>query len=75
LDFRLDLDAVAAALDAVERRCWLFENMPLDPLHRDWLRERAWVRTVHGTTRIEGNTLNGLEVEQLKDVSFERALG
>ena len=49
--------------------------MPLDPLHRDWLRERAWVRTVHGTTRIEGNTLNGLEVEQLKDVSFERALG
>lgn len=74
MDYRLDLAAVALALDGVERRCWLFDNLPLDPLHRDWLRERAWVRTVHGTTRIEGNTLNGLEVEQLLEGSTGRGL-
>jgi Fic family protein len=74
LDYQLDLAALAGALDQVERRCWLFENLPIDPLHRDWLRERAWVRTVHGTTRIEGNTLNGLEVEQLLEGSAARGL-
>lgn len=62
-----DEPAVADALDAVERRRWLFANLPLDPVHRDWLRRRAWVRTVHGSTRIEGNTLSDLEVDRLLD--------
>ena len=65
LDTLLDMARLRAPLDEAERRRWLFENLPLDPIHGDWLRQRAWVRTVHGTTRIEGNTLSDLEVEQL----------
>jgi Fic family protein len=66
--------AVAEPLDAVERRRWLFANLPLDPVHRDWLRRRAWVRTVHGSTRIEGNTLSDLEVDRLLDGVGVKAL-
>jgi Fic family protein len=62
------------ALDELERRRWLFENLPLDPVHRDWLRQRAWVRTVHGSTRIEGNTLSDLEVERLLEGEAGRSL-
>jgi Fic family protein len=43
-------------------------------VHRDWLRQRAWVRTVHGSTRIEGNTLSDLEVERLLEGVGGRAL-
>jgi len=43
----------------------LFENLPLDPQHAEWFRHRAWIRTIHGTTRIEGNSLNALEVEDV----------
>jgi Fic family protein len=67
LELLCDLSALAAPLDAVERRRWLFANLPLDPLHRGWLRQRAWIRTVHGTTRIEGNTLSDFEVDRLLD--------
>jgi Fic family protein len=74
LDTRLDTARLRPALDDVERRRWLFENLPLDPVHRDWLRQRAWVRTVHGTTRIEGNTLSDLEVEQLLEGAAGRTL-
>jgi Fic/DOC family len=74
LDTRLDTASLRSALDGAERRRWLFENLPLDPVHRDWLRQRAWVRTVHGTTHIEGNTLSDLEVEQLLDGAAGRTL-
>jgi Fic family protein len=74
LDTRLDTASLRPALDGAERRRWLFENLPLDPVHRDWLRQRAWVRTVHGTTRIEGNTLSDLEVEQLLEGAAGRTL-
>jgi len=67
MDLTYDPVALATALDAVERRRWLFDNLPVDPIHREWLRKRAWVRTVHGTTRIEGNTLSDLEVDRLLD--------
>jgi Fic family protein len=67
MDTHFDRDRLGEALDEVERRCWLFANLPLDPVHRDWLRRRAWVRTVHGSTRIEGNTLSDLEVDRLLD--------
>jgi Fic family protein len=74
LDTRLDTVSLRPALDEVERRCWLFENLPLDPVYREWIRQRAWVRTIHGTTRIEGNTLSDLEVEQLLDGAAGRSL-
>ena len=74
VDFQLDDARLLPALDAVERRCWLFDNLPLDPVHRAWLRERAWIRTIHGTTRIEGNTLNDFEVTRLLEGSSGRGL-
>lgn len=74
MDITYDGAALAAALDAVERRRWLFDNLPVDPLHREWLRKRAWVRTVHGTTHIEGNTLSDLEVDRLLDGIGGRSL-
>ena len=67
MDLHYDQAALTSALDDVERRRWLFANLPLDPVHRDWLRQRAWIRTVHGSTRIEGNTLSDLEVDRLLD--------
>ncbi len=67
MDVTFDQSILTEALDAVERRRWLFSNLPLDPVHRDWLRRRTWVRTVHGSTRIEGNTLSDLEVDRLLD--------
>lgn len=65
VDYRLDTDAIAPIIDALERRRWLFANLPTDPVHLEWFRHRAWVRTVHGTTKIEGNTLSDIEVEDL----------
>jgi Fic family protein len=53
------------SLSELDRRRWLFDSLPLDPTHAAWLRRRAWVRTIHGTTRIEGNTLSDVEVEAL----------
>lgn len=74
MDLHYDQAALTSALDDVERRRWLFATLPLDPVHRDWLRQRAWIRTVHGSTRIEGNTLSDLEVDRLLDGVGGRAL-
>ena len=57
--------ALKQALSNLDQRRWLFANMPMDPTHAEWMRRRAWVRTIHGTTRIEGNTLSDIEVEAL----------
>ncbi len=65
VDYHLDVSAVAALIDDLDRRRWLFANLPTDPVHLEWFRHRAWVRTVHGTTKIEGNTLSDIEVEDL----------
>ena len=64
MDARFDIEALRPGLDEVDLKCAIFENLPLDPLHPEWIRQRAWVRTVHGTTPIEGNTLSDLEVQQ-----------
>ena len=53
------------AVEELEQRRRIFDNLPLDPQHAEWFRHRAWVRTIHGTTRIEGNSLNALEVEDV----------
>lgn len=65
MQVRLRKDALAKLLGNLEERRWLFGRMPLDPTHAAWLRQRAWVRTIHGTTRIEGNTLSDVQVEAL----------
>jgi Fic family protein len=65
MKYRLRKAELRQSLSKIEQRRWLFDNMPLDPTHAEWLRRRAWVRTVHGTTRIEGNTLSDIEVEAL----------
>lgn len=65
MKYRLRKAVLRQSLGKLDERRWLFANMPIDPTHADWLRRRAWVRTVHGTTRIEGNTLSDIEVEAL----------
>ena len=63
--YRLDERSIAEPLAELERRRDLFANLPIDPTHAEWLRRRAWVRTVHGTARIEGNTASDIDVEAL----------
>jgi Fic family protein len=63
--WRLDRQAVVTRLSGLDDLRWLFANLGLDPRYADWFRHRAWVRTIHGTTRIEGNSLSDLEVEEL----------
>ena len=63
--YRLRGRALTKPLADLDQRRWLFDNLPMDPTHAAWMRRRAWVRTVHGTTRIEGNTASDVEVEAL----------
>jgi len=65
MDYRLDKQTTSGLLRKLEDLRWLFANLGMDPRYRDWFRHRAWIRTIHGTTRIEGNSLNDLEVEEL----------
>ncbi len=41
------------------------EGLPIDPTYEDWFRRRNRVRTIRGTTRIEGYTLDDEEVEEV----------
>lgn len=63
--YRLRGRSLAKPLADLEQRRSLFANLPIDPTHAEWLRRRAWVRTIHGTARIEGNTASDVEVEAL----------
>lgn len=63
--YRLRTRALATPVKDLEQRRWLFEHLPIDPTHAAWMRQRAWVRTIHGTARIEGNTASDVEVEAL----------
>ena len=63
--YRLRGRALTRPLADLDQRRWLFENLPIDPTHAEWMRRRAWVRTIHGTARIEGNTASDVEVEAL----------
>ncbi len=64
-DYRLTKRATLPSVGALDDLRWLFANLGIDPRYREWFQHRAWVRTIHGTTRIEGNSLNDLEVEEL----------
>jgi len=63
--YRIRSRALARPVQELGQRRWLFDHLPIDPTHAEWLRQRAWVRTIHGTARIEGNTLSDVEVEAL----------
>ena len=63
--YRLRGRALTKPLAELDQRRWLFDNLPIDPTHAEWMRRRAWVRTIHGTARIEGNTASDVEVEAL----------
>jgi len=63
--YRLRGRAVTKPLAELDQRRRLFDNLPIDPTHSEWMRRRAWVRTIHGTTKIEGNTASDVEVEAL----------
>ena len=65
VNYQLKTTQLRRALASLEQRRQIFDNLPLDPQHAEWFRQRAWIRTIHGTTRIEGNSLNALEVEDL----------
>ena len=61
----MQASALTKPLEDLDQRRWQFDNLPIDPTHEQWLRQRAWIRTIHGTTRIEGNTLSDGEGEAL----------
>ena len=63
--YRLRGRALTKPLADLDQRRWLFDNLPIDPTHAEWMRRRAWVRTIQGTARIEGNTASDVEVEAL----------
>lgn len=67
MEYLLDKQATVGPLARLEDLRWLFDNLGLDPRYRDWFRHRAWIRTIHGTTRIEGNSLNDVQVEEVLD--------
>ena len=52
--YRLRGRALTKPLADLDQRRWLFDNLPIDPTHAEWMRRRAWVRTIQGTARIEG---------------------
>ena len=72
MDARVDRERISVVQGELDRRRWLFEQLPIDPLHAGWFRRRAWVRTLRGTTRIEGNTLSDIEIEELLDDANRR---
>lgn len=74
MEFQLHRDQLVQPLGVLEDRRRLFARLPIDPTHAEWLRHRAWVRTIHGTTRIEGNTLSDIEVDELLSGSAGRGL-
>jgi len=49
-------------LKSIERDKWAFERLLLDPRYESWYRRRAIRRSLHHTTRIEGNTLREEQV-------------
>lgn len=65
MKYKLEGRSLTKPLEDLDQRRWLFNNLPIDPTHEQWLRQRARIRTIHGTTRIEGNTLSDVEVEAL----------
>lgn len=62
---RWDRDMASLVLTELDRRRSMFDGLPFDPQHAEWIRHRTWVRTLNATTRIEGNSLDDIQVEEL----------
>lgn len=60
-----DREMASLVMTEVDRRRSMFAELPIDAQHAEWIRRRTWVRTVNATTRIEGNSLNEIQVEEL----------
>ena len=52
-------------IERIETDKWVFERLILDPRYESWLRRRAMTRSLHHTTRIEGNRLNEEQVASI----------
>ena len=65
MKYALDERALELPLREMEELRRAVAEVPMTPTHQDWFRRRNWVRTIHGTTRIEGNTLSDDEVEEV----------
>ncbi|MGH7883871.1 MAG: hypothetical protein ACREN8_13385 [Candidatus Dormibacteraceae bacterium] len=65
MNYLIDTNSLEDALHTIDRFQHFLTNVPLEPMHLEWFRRRAWVRSVHGTTHIEGNTLNDEEVDEV----------
>jgi Fic family protein len=63
--YTLDQAALEAPLREMEELRHLVAELPMSAIHEDWFRRRNWVRAIHGTTHIEGNTLGDEQVEEV----------
>lgn len=52
-------------IESIDRDKWAFERLLIDSRYESWLRRRAMRRSLHHTTRIEGNTLNEVQVGEI----------
>ena len=52
-------------LNNIDRDRWAFERLLLDPRYESWLKRRAIQRSLHHTTKIEGNTLREDQVDDI----------
>lgn len=63
--FKAESEMLNVYLEEIDRQRYAFDTLILPRRYQDWFQRRAWVRTVHHSTRIEGNTLSEEEVGDL----------
>lgn len=56
---------IQLSLNNIDREKWAFERLVLDPRYESWFKRRAIRRSLHHTTKIEGNTLREEQVDDI----------
>jgi len=56
---------IRISLNDIDRDRWAFARLLLDPRYESWLKRRAITRSLHHTTKIEGNTLREDQVDDI----------
>jgi Fic family protein len=56
---------IKVALESIDRSKWVFDRLLLDQRYESWLKRRAITRSLHHTTKIEGNTLREEQVDDI----------
>jgi Fic family protein len=56
---------IKIAIESIERSKWVFDRLLLDPRYESWFKRRALTRSLHHTTKIEGNTLREEQVDDI----------